>query len=358
MRTFPAGQLHDLGVELFVACGAPDAEAEAVAAHLVEASLMGIDSHGVVRYIWYVEQCLAGRIHPGARVQVLRDGGHVALVDCAMNFGQIGAGFMVDLVRERARDGGIAFATSRHCHHVGRLGAYPQALAEAGLFGFAVANSQRHGHFVVPWGGREGRLATNPLAWAAPTAGRPMLLDMSTSMTPEGKVRTALHAGQQLPEGQILDADGLPTTDPGAFYGNGDGPPEGAILPFGGELGYRGFGLGLLVEVLGASIAGVPLGAAEPAVAGDVPYINGFSLLAIAPGAVTGDGDRFAMLTEELRAYVTSSPVAPGHEEVILPGEREFRTLDQRQNDGIPLPPETCRLINTVAEKLGVRANL
>jgi hydroxycarboxylate dehydrogenase B len=357
LKTFPAKELHDLGKELFIACDAPAAEADDVAAHLVEASLMGIDSHGVVRYIWYVEQCLEGGICPGAQVQVLRDGGHVALVDCAMNFGQVGAGFMVDLVRSRARDGGIAFATSRHCHHVGRLGAYPQALAEAGLFGFAVANSQRHGHFVVPWGGREGRLATNPLAWAAPTAGHPILLDMSTSMTPEGKVRTALHASEQLPEGRILDAEGLPTTDPAAFYGGVDGPPQGAILPFGGDLGYRGFGLGLLVEVLGASIAGVELGEAQPPET-RLPYINGFSLLAIDPGAITGDRDRFGVLTEELKAYITGSPPGPGHEEVILPGEREFRTLNQRQEDGVPLPEETCRQINAVAEKLGVAANL
>jgi LDH2 family malate/lactate/ureidoglycolate dehydrogenase len=358
LTTFPAKGLHDLGVELFVACGAPAAEADAVAAHLVEASLMGIDSHGIVRYIWYVEQCLEGRIHPGAPVQILRDGGHVALIDCAMNFGQVGAGFMVDFVRDRARSGGIAFATSRHCHHVGRLGAYPQALAESGMFGLAVANSQRHGHFVVPWGGREARLATNPLAWAAPTAGRPMLLDMSTSMTPEGKVRTALHAGEQLPEGRILDADGLPTTDPAAFYGEGEGPPQGTILPFGGDLGFRGFGLGLLVEVLGASIAGVELGDAEPDEAGNIPYINGFSLLAIDSGAVTGDAAGFSTLTEELKTYITGSPPAPGHEEVILPGEREFRMLDQRRRNGVPLPAETCRLINEVAEKVGVSAGL
>jgi uncharacterized oxidoreductase len=353
LSVYSAEHLHELGVRLFVACGAPAAEAELVAGHLVEASLMGIDSHGVVRFIWYVEQCLEGRIHPGAPVEIMRDKGHVALVDCGMNFGQIGAGKIVDLVRERAQKGGIAFATSRHCHHVGRLGAYPQALAEAGLFGFAVANSQRHGHFVVPWGGREGRLATNPLAWAAPTEGEPMLLDMSTSMTPEGKIRTALHAGQSMPEGRILDAEGHPTTDPNAFYGADGGPPEGAILPFGGDLGYRGFGLGLLVEVLGASIAGVELGEAEP-----IPYINGFSLLAIDPGAVTGDSARFAALTEELKAYITGTPPAPGSNEVILPGAREFRTLRQRQRDGIPLPAETCRLIAEVAARVQVRADL
>lgn len=353
MPLFPAERLRRLGIDLFSACGAPADEAATVADHLVDASLMGVDSHGVVRCIWYVEQCLDGRLHPGAPVELLRDNGRVGLFDGGMNFGPVVAGRLVDWVAERAGRDGLAFASTRHCHHVGRLGAYPQALAERGLFAFAVANSQRHGHFVVPWGGREGRLATNPLAWAAPTQQRPIVLDMSTSMTPEGKVKTALHAGQPLPEGRILDAEGRPTTDPAAFYGNSDGPPEGAILPFGGDLGYRGFGLGLLVEVLGASLAGVELGDD-----GSVPYINGFSLLAIDPAAVTGDGARFAHLTEELRAYITGSPPAPGHDEVVLPGEREFRRREQRLVDGIPLPEETCRQLDAVAARVGVTADL
>ena len=349
MRTFAASRLRDLGVELFTACGAPADEANLVAEHLVEASLMGMDSHGVVRFIMYVEHCLDGRIRVGAPARVVRDGGQVAVVDCGMNFGQVGAYRMADLAIERARERGIAFAVSRRCHHVGRLGAYPQKLAEAGLFGLAVANSHRHGHFVVPWGGREGRLATNPLAWAAPSSDRPLLLDMSTSMIPEGKIRTALHAGETLPPGRILDGEGRATNEPADFYGSEDGPPAGAILPFGGDLGYRGFGLGLLVEVLGATIAGEPLAAAD-----DGRYINGFGLLAIDAGALAGSEAHFRTLTDELRAYVTSSAPAPGHDEVMVPGEREFRTLEARQRDGIPLADESCRLISEAGTRVGV----
>jgi uncharacterized oxidoreductase len=353
VKAYPARQLLDLGTELFVACGAPADEAAQVAGHLVEASLMGIDSHGVVRYIMYVEHCLDGRIRPGAATERLGDGGAVAVVDCGMNFGQVGAYRMVDLVAEAARSTGVAFAVSRRCHHVGRLGAYPQQLAEAGLFGLAVANSHRHGHFVVPWGGREGRLATNPLAWAAPTGGDPILLDMSTSMIPEGKIRTALHAGEPLPQGRILDADGNPTVEPADFYGAGEGPPVGAILPFGGDLGYRGFGLGLLVEVLGATIAGEALAEAD-----DGRYINGFGLLAIDVSATAGSAARFRELTDELRAYITGSAPAPGVDEVILPGEREFRTLRLRERDGIPLPRETVRQIAAVGHRVGVPVRL
>ncbi|MEE2659224.1 MAG: Ldh family oxidoreductase [Candidatus Latescibacterota bacterium] len=341
MPLFPVDQIRDFGRQLFCVCGAPEDEAAVVADHLVEASLMGIDSHGVIRYIMYAQECVNGNIRPGAKIELDWRSESLLLADCNHNFGQVGAYRLVDELVRRAGEQGIAFGVTHHCHHVGRLGAYPQAAAQAGLFGFAVANSDKSGHFVVPHGGREARLATNPLAWAAPTATDPILLDMSTSMTPEGKIRTALHANSELAPGRILDAEGRPTTDPKNFYG----PPRGSILPFGGDLAYRGYGLSLLVEILGSTIAGVP-------VSDDVEYMNGFGLIAIDPGPLTQG--RFAELCSQLAAHVTSSAPAPSHSEVMLPGEREFRTLRQRQVNGIPLAEESCRQLESVAAEVGL----
>ena len=346
MKRFAAADLRDLGIELFGACGSPPHEALQVAEHLVEASLMGFESHGVTRYIMYADACRSGDIRAGAPVWVERETATLAVVDCGMNFGQVGANRIADLACDKAKENGLAFAVSRHCHHVGRLGAYPQRAAERGLFCLAVANSSKHGHFVVPWGGREGRLATNPLAFAAPTSGDPVLLDMSTSMTPEGKIRALMHAGEEVPAGRILDGEGRPTTDPGAFYG----PPRGAILPFGSELGYRGFGLGLLVEILGSVMAGEPL-------SDELTYMNGLGLLVIDPAPLAGAG-RFQPLMDELVAYVAGAPAAPGSDGVLLPGQREFETRAQRRRDGIPLPDETCRLICEAGERVGVAVEL
>ena len=347
MARYTEEDLQRVGMELLTACGAPEEEAELVVHHLVEASLMGIDSHGVVRYVMYVEECLQKRLRPGAPVTIERETPSLIVVDGGNNFGQVGAYRMAKEVERKVANTGIAFAVSRRCHHVGRLGAYPQKLAEAGLFAFAVANSHAAGHFVVPWGGREGRLATNPLAWAAPTSGHPVLLDMSTSMMPEGKVRTALHAGTQVQTGAIIDAHGEPTTDPASFYG----PPRGAILPFGGDLGFRGFGLGLLVEVLGSTIAGEEL-------TESFRYVNGLGLLAIDAAGLCGDKARFSGLVDDLASYVTDTPPAPGYDEVIMPGEREFRLLHERRQTGIPLADESVRQIIDVGERVGVRVEL
>ena len=346
MPTFTATQLRETGLRLFRACGAPEKEAALVAGELVDASLMGLDSHGVARFVMYVDQVLGGTIKPGAPIRVVRETPGTAIVDCGANFGIVAGHRMTQIVAEKVKGHGIACAVSRKCNHVGRLGAYPQKLAELGLFGFATVNSSRHGHFVSPWGGREGRLATNPLAWAAPGEGNPVVMDMSTSMIAEGKIRILMQEGKELPEGCILDAEGRPSTDPHRFYG----PPRGTILPFGSpRLGYKGFGLGLMVEILGATLAGIPLDPPDPKM---MTYGNGLFVMAIDPDAF-GGRDGFRALLQELYEYISSTPPAPGNDGVVLPGSLDFRTKEKRSREGIPVADETWRLILEAGKKAG-----
>jgi uncharacterized oxidoreductase len=341
MFTLSAADARRLGLDLFAACGVPPDDAALVVDELVEASLMGLDSHGLLRYPEYAAGVQSGQIRPGAPQTVLRETPTTAMVDGGFNFGQVTAARMVALARDKALESGLAGVVSRNCNHVGRLGAWPQKLAEHGLFGLAFANSVKRGHWVVPWGGREGRLATNPLAYAVPASGRPIVMDMSTSMIAEGKVRVLLHQGRPLPPGCVIDAAGLPTTDPAAFYG----PPHGWILPFGSGLGYKGFGLSLLVEILGGLLAGY-------AASGDHAHINGFCLLALDPERFCGR-EQFQSLVDDLAAYVTSAPPLDPAGEVVMPGTYDFRTRDRRLVAGLPLPAETWRQIERVAGQVG-----
>lgn len=351
MPVFGADELRSAGERLLAACGASAREAREVTGELVEASLRGLDSHGVVRLVMYADHVREGTIRPGAPVTIARETPATAVVDCHGGFGIVGALRMVEIVAGKARGPGVACAASLGLNHVGRLGAYPERLAARGLFGLASVNSPRHGHFVSPWGGREGRLATNPLSWAAPcggtaTGGEPLVMDMSTSMIAEGKIRILLQEGKPVPEGSILDAEGNPTTDPRKFYG----PPRGTILPFGSpRLGYKGFGLALLVEILGAALAGVPL----TPVGEKEPYGNGLFLLAIDPEAF-GGRERFRGLVGEFAEYVASSAPAPGTEGVVLPGALERRTRERRLREGIPVPDETWRQIREAGRRSGI----
>jgi uncharacterized oxidoreductase len=342
MKVISSEHFRELGRKIFSACGAPPSEAAIVADELVEASLMGLDSHGVIRIVQYAEDVFRGKIKPGAPVTVVQETPSTAIVDCGFNFGAVSAVRMSDIVCEKARHANLACVVSRNGHHVGRLGAYVQRIAGQGMFGLGAANSSKHGHWVAPWGGTQGRLATNPIAYAVPTSGLPVVFDMSTSMISEGKIRTLMAEGKTLPPGCIRNATGDSSTNPKDFYG----PPHGTIQPFGSELGYKGFGLGLLVEILGGLLAG-------HASSLDLPYINGLCLMAVNPEAFCGE-ERFKTLVDGLCEYVTSSPAALGYDEVVMPGMLDFRKREERLAHSIPVAESTWAEILRVARQLGL----
>ena len=327
---------------LFRAAGAPADEAALTADHLVTSSLMGCDSHGILRVPEYLDLVAEGTIVPGAPVALDGRSGATALVDCGWNFGPVGATRAMEVAVAIAGESGAACVATRRCNHVARLGAYVELAAECGVIAIATCNSPLGGHFVVPWGGKEGRLATNPIAYGVPTGGDPIVADFATSVAPEGKVRWYRNAGLPLPPGWVQDADGLPSTDPRALYG----PPRGGLLPLGGPVGYKGFALGLLVEILGSALAGV--GSADASVAG-----NGVCFIAIDPTRFVHP-DRFRPLMDELSAYVKSSPPAEGAGEVLMPGEREFRTMRARLEEGIPVDASTWDALRAHAVRLGL----
>jgi uncharacterized oxidoreductase len=331
-----------LGTALFEAVGAPAPEAKLTSQELVTSSLMGHDSHGVMRIPEYLGLVERRMIVPGAPVAVERTGPAAAVVDGGHNFGPVGAYQAIETAAALAGEHKVACVITRRCNHVGRLGAYMQAAAERGFIGLATCNSPVHGHFVLPWGGKQPRLATNPLAYGIPTSGEPIVADFATSVAPEGKIRVCLNQRKPLPVGWAVDAAGKPTTDPAAFYG----PPRGSLLPLGGSAGRKGFALGLLVELLGSALAGI--GPTDPSAAG-----NGVCFVLIDPAAFV-PLDRFKKLADETVAYMKSSPPADGFDEVLVPGEWEFRNRKRRLQEGIPVDDATWQSLQEYARAYGI----
>jgi len=331
-----------LGAALFRAAGAGEDQSQATVKSLVTSSLMGHDSHGVIRVPEYLGFIADGSIAVDAPITVERTGPTTAVVDCHRGFGAVGAEQAIRQGIEIARGQGTACVITRRCNHVGRLGAWVQLAAEEGMLALATCNSPIHGHSVLPWGGREGRLGTNPIAYAVPTGGLPVVADFSTSIAPEGKIRFCRNEQKTVPDGWIVDADGKPTNDPNRFYG----PPRGGILPLGGRAGHKGFALGLLVEILGSVLAGFR--SQDPSVLG-----NGVCFIVVDSSAFC-PLDQCRRLMDETVAYIKSSQPAPGFEEVLLPGELEFRTLRQRQKDGIPVDAATIEAMRGHGARLGV----
>jgi uncharacterized oxidoreductase len=337
---------HKLTVAIFTACGASSYEANTVADHLVGANLRGVDSHGLIRIPQYVQDIRAGVIRPGAEITILRETSLSAVVDCGWNFGLVGAQKAVEIGIDKAQANKMSLVVTQRCNHAGRLGHYLEKVAEAGFWGLGFCSSPRHGHFVVPWGGRDGRLSTNPFAFGIYMPDRPPIVaDFSTSQAPEGKIRLYKDRKQTLPEGWIVDAGGQPSTSPADFYG----PPQGGILPFGGSLGYRGYALGLLVELMGTILAGQNPVEERPG--------NGVTFLLLDPTLLVSD-DRLKQNLVELANYIKSSRPTKEGREVLLPGEPEQQTRVKRLRDGIDFEPSTWDAILAIAASLNVNTKL
>ncbi len=350
MRTFTAEYLENLTSAIFQRCAAPAAEAQVVAELLVQADLMGLPSHGVLRIAQYVGDVDRGFIVPGAAMAVEHLKQTVIKVDGGWNFGQIGATRLAELAIEAAGKHGMACASLRRCRHVGRLGAYTEMAAHSNCIGLAVCSTAGEGHWVTPFGGREGRLGTNPISFAAPTGGDPIVVDFSTSSLPEGKVRLLRDTGEKLPEQTLVDREGKPTTDPNDLYGE-EGQPAGAILPTGGIQGYKGYGLGLMVQIL-ASILGEPAWREQGVESGS----NNMWLMVVDIEAAMA-ADLFQRELDTMVEYICSAAPTAGGSGVLLPGQREFEAMERHRREGIPVAEGVWSQIAQVAEKLQVEVN-
>lgn len=345
MPTFSAAALTAFARSLFLAAGLPADEAAAVSASLVDANLCGHDSHGVIRIMQYLKAVEDGLLVPGAPFVVFRETPALVAADGNRGFGQVQARRLLDRLAPKARQTGIAAGTLKHCGHIGRLGEYAEIAVGQGFGFLATVNNHGYGRGVAPPGGTEGRIGTNPLCMAAPTNGEPVVLDIGTSVCAEGKVRVHYNKGTAVPEGWLLDAQGRPTTDPRVLYHD----PRGTILPLGGPQAYKGFGIGLLLDMFAGGLSGAPCSRPEaPSVAGNAVL---FILLDV---NLFAGAEHFLREVSDLADNVKTCPRAEGVEELLLPGDPERRTRARRSREGVPLDDGTWGQLTALAQKLRV----
>jgi len=366
--------------QVLVAAGAKPDEAALVAASLVESNLRGYDSHGVMRLLEYVPQMGIGELVPGAELSVRRETASMLAADANYGFGQVQCRRLIERLLPKAQAQGIACGTLMCCGHVGRLGEWVEYVARRGLAALMTVNDNGILRCVAPPGGTEPRISTNPLAIGAPThvesfqdsqphvdeslrdsqsrlgetrprEGEPLVLDISTSVVANGKVRVAHLAGKPCPEGWLLDADGNPTTDPATRFAD----PPGTILPLGAgptsdHFAYKGFGLGLLLDVLVGGLSGGFCPPAEP----DAKASNNVLLVMWDPASFAGR-EHFLSQATNLIGYVRSTRRREGVDAIRLPGDTSSATRRTRA-DGIPLDRGAWRALERLAGDLGVAA--
>ncbi|MGE5617767.1 MAG: Ldh family oxidoreductase [Sphingomonadaceae bacterium] len=337
MLVFSASQLEALSTGIFVAVGAPVDIAEHVSRSLVASNLMGHDSHGVLRIPSYLEAIDDGTCLPAARPTVLREAATTAVVDGNWAFGQVTAHHATTVAIEKARSANVAAVSVIRCNHVGRLGEYTEMAAREGMVAFMVGAAFNGGP-VTPYGGAGRVLGTNPISFALPgLEGQPVVADIATSVTAEGKLRVARAKHQPVPPDTILDKDGNPTTDAEDFYAGG------VLLPM---AGHKGYVLSVIADLLGRHMGG-----GEDLLTKNLSFGN--FLMVVNIEAFRPLEQFEAAVGQRLKQIKDVKP-APGFTEVLLPGEPERRTRQQRQEQGVALPEDTYLKLKEIAEKLGV----
>jgi LDH2 family malate/lactate/ureidoglycolate dehydrogenase len=313
-----------------------------VAESLVWTSLRGTDSHGIARIPIYVERLRGGILNQRPRPSIVRRDGAVALVDGDHGPGQVASVLATDLSIELAREHGAGVVAVRRSGHNGAQAFYAIRAAEQGMVAIALTNTEP---LVIPYGGAEPALGTNPICLAAPTEGGVFNLDMATSQVAMNRIWNARDEGRPIPESWGVDAEGRATTDAAAVT---------AAMPLGG---YKGYGLGLMVEVLCGVLAGAGVrhGVGQLYGDGGEQQDTGHFHLAIDPERTVGR-DRFATVLGGLLGELRAIPPAPGFDEVLAPGDPEDRARAEREQNGVPIEPALWRTLSELSVDLGVVA--
>ena len=351
---FRAEDLKDYMVRFFVKLNVPQADAETAAEVLLSADLRGVDSHGIIRLnTYYGDRLRKGLIDPLSPVTVLQETPVSLALSGGNGMGQVVGKQAMTRAIEKARQIGMAMVTVRNSNHYGIAGYYAMMALEQDMIGISFTNSQP---LVAPTYGRKAMLGTNPIAVAVPAGSeRPYVLDMATSIVPIGRVTVYDKAGKPIPAGWGIDKEGAVTTNPS------DVLKGGALMPLGGidlMRGYKGYGLGLLVDIFSGVLSGAAFAAnvAHPSSGGQFANVGHFF------AAIRIDAFRpLAEFKQDMDAIIhqlKDSPKAVGQERIYIHGEKEFERAEHNRQAGVPLLEPVVKGLRESGKQIGVEFDL
>ena len=332
--------LNRFTTQIFERAGMPREHAEIEADVLVWANLRGVDSHGVLRIPWYVKNIDDGVFNLSPNIEIEKETAATILIEGDRAFGPVVTVFAMNKTIDKAREAGVCWTIIRNTTHQGAMAYYSLMATEQDMAGIAVVCSPPN---MATFGSKGKGVHNSPIAIAVPAAKRnPPVLDMATSVVAGGKLSLAQDKGESIPTDWSLDPQGNPTTTP-SF--------DNVLLPFAGP---KGSGLALMFATLSNVMVANPL--LEPNITGRAPTSRGVQnsfLVAIDIAAFT-DVDEYKDNIDRLIAAQKTLPTADGFDEILVPGEPEYRMQAQRSRSGIPLPMGTVDNLRPIAERFGV----
>lgn len=360
--TVRAEALSEFCVQVFRKLNVPDEDASITADVLVQANLRGIDSHGVARLARYVNGLRDGVMLAQPEEKLVTETLTTVTVDAGAGLGQPVSFRAMNMAIKKAKEFGSGFATVRNSNHYGIAGYYAMMALDQDIIGFSTTNAAL---LVVPTFGRDAMYGTNPIALAVPAGKeRPFVMDMATSTVPRGKLEVYHRQEKTLPMGWATDERGISTTDAGRVLDNFAKRAGGGLLPLGGageELsGHKGYGMGLMVEILSAVLPGAGFltsvypkdSAGKPLPANLGHFFGAWRLDAFRPSAgFKADMDQFI---RELK----NGNLADGATRIYIHGEKEFEEAERRTRQGIPVEAKVEASLKQIASDLGVAYSL
>lgn len=337
-------RLHKFASEVLERSGIQREDARLIADSFVWADLHGLPFVGIRRLPEFVGRLREGGTRPGPsqELSVVHERGAFVVVDAEDTFAQVTGVRSMQLAVDKARSGGVGVVSVRNTTSAGALGYLAMLAAEDRMIGLAINNTAP---VVSAWGGASGVMGAQPFAVASPAGCHPpLLLDMTNTVMSMVRMHEHQARDESLPEGAALAADGTPTTDPATAI-------AGILLPS----GHRGFGLALMWEVITGILAGGEVFGSNVGLPGQLARPMGVSLflMAIDPTA-SMPYERFVERVDDFIDHLHSSPAAPGMDSVRVPGERSQATARARRSDGIPVPDEVIRSLESLGAQVDV----
>lgn len=351
----PAEVLRAFARDVLVSRGVPEDDATTAADVLVSSDLRAVESHGVPRLVSYVNGLEEGRINPTPTITVVRETACTATVDGDRGLGLVVGPRANEIAMAKAEDAGTGWVVVRNSNHYGIAGYYVLRAVERGLIGWSMTNSSA---IQAPLWGAEAQLGSNPIAIGFPGGEEgPVVVDMATSVVSHGKLEIAARAGEPIPHGWAIDADGQPTHDPEAVRAGG------ALLPLGGtkeQGGHKGYALAAAVDIFTGVLSGAAWGpftprfTRPPQPGGDRSGVGVGHLFAAMRVDAFTDPDEFrGDLDEWIRTLRATRPQA-GSPAVLVPGDPERAAEADRGVNGIPLSEPVLASLREVAARTGV----
>lgn len=345
---FDADVLRRFTESVFANLSVPEKHSKIAADVLIEADLRGLDSHGLARLFPCVKRIQKGLIETDPKIEIRWQSPSTGHCNGGNGIGMVVGWHAMEACLQRAKESGSAFIAVSRSNHFGIAGYYSSMALELDMIGLAMCNASPR---VVPTGGTTGVLGTNPMSVAIPCEeGPPFLLDMSTSAVSSGKIDVAVRKGAEIPNGWVY-----PSVEP---FLDAEGVVPMSVLqyPLGGERitgGYKGYGLGLMVDILSGALSGSNCGSSLAASKKTREANIGHFF-----GALQLEGfnriEKFSKKYKTLIQDVKSSPTEPGVERIYIPGEPEFINKAKSQKSGIPLLPAVIEKLKTIASDLKI----